>query len=410
MSTIGDFGGENTRFQGGNCGPMRPMQTAPRKPNALVVAGLTLFALGLGAVLWKRFLPPPYLLWARFHPAREMVAGGNSPPAPRVAPETEQLDPTSLESAARYAGAHRSLALIVSRHDHIVFERYWAGTGFDTPTDAQSFTRLLAALAAGTAFSHRLIGWPDEPVGAFVGEWSHDPRGEITVRNLLQMSSGLAGGHDGRSTTDLTAALLRTPLARTPGITRVEQASDPQLLSLVIERASRQRYASYLSQALWRRIGAADAWLTLDRPGGTARADCCMLAHQGDWIRIGELLLRDGNYRGDEVIRPDWVTLMRTPARSDPLYGASVRVRWPAVPGHEPPAAHDLFAVEGEGGNRLWLVPSLQIAILCTGAAGGRDADWDENRLPNLVVRAARDSLPPAAQPGADISALVPGH
>jgi CubicO group peptidase (beta-lactamase class C family) len=387
------------------------MQSAsPRKWNALVVGGLTLLAVPLGGVLFNRFLASHYSGWARVELAREVIAGGNSPPAPRVAPEAEQLDPASLEAAARYAGAHRSLALIVSRHDHIVFERYWAGTAFDTPADAQSFTRLLAALAAGAAFSHRLIGWPDEPVGAFVGEWRHDPRGEITVRNLLQSSSGLAGGSEGGAAVDHTAALLRTPLARTPGITRVEQASDPQLLSLVIERATRQRYASYLSQALWRRIGAADAWLTLDRPGGTAHADCCMLAHQGDWIRIGELLLRDGNYRGDEVIRPGWVTLMRKPAQSDPQYGAYVRVRWPSVPGREAPAARDVFAVEGEGGNRLWLVPSLQIAILCTGVAGGRDADWDDNRLPNLIIHAARDALPAAAQPGADISALVTGH
>jgi CubicO group peptidase (beta-lactamase class C family) len=360
-----------------------------------------LLTLALGALLWTRYFAPP---------PRELLAGGNTPPAPRVAPETEQLDPQALEAAARYAGEHRSLALIVSRHDHIVFERYWEGTGFDTPADAQSFTPLLAALAAGAAFSHRLIAWPDEPVAAFISEWSHDGRGEITVRNLLQMSSGLARAADAGVPHDISAALLRTQLAATPGVTRLDQASDPQLLALVIERATRQRYASYLSQALWRRIGAADAWLRLDHPGGTAYADCCMLAHQGDWIRVGELLLRDGNYRGDEVIRPGWITLMRTPAQSDPRYGAYVRVRWTPGPGQEALVARDVFAVEGAGGNRLWLVPALQIAILCTGPAAGRDAAWDDARLPNLVIRAARDALPPAAQPGADISALVPGH
>jgi CubicO group peptidase (beta-lactamase class C family) len=269
---------------------------------------------------------------------------------------------------------------------------------------------LLAALAAGAAFSHRLIAWPDEPVGAFISEWSHDARGEITVRNLMQMSSGLARAADGATPYDITAALLRTPLAATPGVKRLDQASDPQLLALVIERATRQRYASYLSQALWRRIGAADAWLQLDHPGGTAHADCCMLAHQGDWIRIGQLLLRDGNYRGDEVMRPGWITLMRAPAQSDPRYGAYVRVGWMTGPGQEALAARDVFAVEGQGGNRLWLVPSLQIAVLCTGPAAGRDAAWDDARLPNLVIRAARDALPAAAQPGADVSALVPGH
>ncbi|HZC87911.1 MAG TPA: serine hydrolase [Steroidobacteraceae bacterium] len=373
----------------------------PKKALRLAVVGVALLALALGALLWTRYLAPP---------PRERVAGGNEPTAPRVTPATELLDPEALEAAARYAGEHRSLALIVSRHDHIVFERYWQGTGFDTPADAQSFTSLLAALAAGAAFSHRLIAWPDEPVGAFISEWSHDARGEITVRNLMQMSSGLARAADGATPHDITAALLRTPLAATPGVKRLDQASDPQLLALVIERASRQRYASYLSQALWRRIGAADAWLQLDHPGGTAHADCCMLAHQGDWIRVGQLLLRDGNYRGDEVMRPGWITLMRAPALSDPRYGAYVRVGWTTGPGQEALAARDVFAVEGQGGNRLWLVPSLQIAILCTGPAAGRDAAWDDARLPNLVIRAARDALPAAAQPGAGVSALVPGH
>jgi len=373
----------------------------PKKALRLAIAGVALLALAHGALLWTRYLAPP---------PRERVAGGNEPTAPRVTPATELLDPEALEAAARYAGEHRSLALIVSRHDHIVFERYWQGTGFDTPADAQSFTSLLAALAAGAAFSHRLIAWPDEPVGAFISEWSHDARGEITVRNLMQMSSGLARAADGATPYDITAALLRTPLAATPGVKRLDQASDPQLLALVIERATRQRYASYLSQALWRRIGAADAWLQLDHPGGTAHADCCMLAHQGDWIRIGQLLLRDGNYRGDEVMRPGWITLMRAPAQSDPRYGAYVRVAWMTGPGQEALAARDVFAVEGQGGNRLWLVPSLQIAVLCTGPAAGRDAAWDDARLPNLVIRAARDALPAAAQPGADVSALVPGH
>src|SRR5215469_16685811 len=188
---------------------MRPMQTAPSKRvRRLAAAGVALLVLALGILLWTRYLAPP---------PRERVSGGNFPPAPRVAPETEQLDPKGLEAAARYAGEHRSLALIVSRHDHIVFARYWQRTGFDTPADAQSFTRLLAVLAAGTAVSHRLIAWPDEPVGAFISEWSHDARGDITVRNLMQMSSGLARAEDGPTRHDITAALLRTQLAATPG-------------------------------------------------------------------------------------------------------------------------------------------------------------------------------------------------
>lgn len=405
---------------------MRPMPGGALKVligGALLAVLVALLALGRAPLFWKRYaasLVLPVTAADTIYQPHELVPGGNEPPAPRVAPELESLDRQSLEMAAAYAGTHHSRAFIVSRHDHIVFERYWQGTSFDTLTDAQSFTRVLAALAVGVAISHRLIGWPDEPLGTLLPQWQGDARGAITVRNLLQMSSGLSPpaasalpwGASARQRfgTDFIAALMNEPLSGTPGTTRVEQAADPQLLALVLERAAGQRYAAYLSQVLWRRLGAADGWLWLDRPGGTAHADCCMLARQGDWIRVGQLMVRDGNYRGSELIRPGWVTLMRTPAPSDSAYGAYVRVAARVAGGAEPYAAKDLFVVDGGGGNRLWLVPSLQLAVLRIASPGGRDQSWDDTRIPNLLVRGTRDYLPPAARPGADVSALVPGH
>jgi len=375
----------------------------------VTVVLLLLTAALLGSGLWKRYLGALEQRTAPLYLPRERVAGANEPPAPRVAPALEKLDARSLEDAAAYAAAHGSRALIVSRHDHIVFERYWQGTGFHTLTDSQDFTPLLAALATGVAISHRRIGWPDEPTGVLIGEWRDDPRGAITVRNLLHMASGLSPEVP-PGAADLTSSLLaRTQLAP-PGMRHLVQAADPQLLALALERATHARYAEYLSGALWRRIGAADAWLWLDQAGGLAHAECCLLAEQGDWIRIGQLLLHDGNYRGDELIRPGWVTLMRAPSRSDPDFGAYVRLGAHPAPGREPYASRDVYVVGGAGGNRLWLVPSMDIAILCTGDRRGRPKDWDDTRVPNLIVAGARDYLPPAALPGADLSAIVPGH
>jgi CubicO group peptidase (beta-lactamase class C family) len=373
----------------------------------LLATGLALAAIAAGgAWLWHQHFGQRE--GGAYQP-RELLKGGNEPVAPRVAPELEQLDMKALEEAADYAGAHGSRALIVSRHDHIVFERYWQGTSFDTLADAQGFTPLLAALGTGSAVSHRMIGWPDEPVSAFLAEWGRDARGAISVRNLMHMASGLGPASAPPDASDLTAGVLALPLKSAPGTRYLAQSADPQLLALVLERATRQRYADYVSQALWRRLGAADAWLWLDRAGGTAHADCCMMAHQGDWIRVGELLLRDGNYRGAEVIRPGWVTLMRSPSSANADEGAYVHLGTHVLPGHEPYARPDVFvAGGGKGGNRLWVVPSMQIAILCTGAPEGRDAGWEETRVPNLVMHAAHDYLP--AAPATDVSSMVPAH
>lgn len=387
-----------------------------------LAAGLAALALCVGTPLfWERYLMAQsgaVAARSAWYQPRELVAGGNEPPAPRVTPELEALDAQVLESAAAYAAAHDSLSLIIERNDHIVFERYWQGSSFDTLTDARAFARLLPALLTGSAIAHRKIGWPDEPLRYLLREWQGDARGVITVRSLLQMSSGLAPPAPSRAPwsaaarqlfgTDIDAAALAEPLAGDPGHTYAVQHADPQLVSLVLERATGERYAAYLSEALWRRIGAADAWLYLDRPGGAAHADCCMLARQGDWIRVGELLLGDGNYRGYEVIRPGWVKAMRSPAPANTDYGTALRLSALAAGGKAPYVATDTFAVDGEDGNFLWLVPSLHLAVLRT--ARRAHADFDESRIPNLIVSGARDFVPPPARPGSDVSRIVPGH
>jgi hypothetical protein len=387
------------------------------------VVALGLFVVVREPVFWKRYFlalrgssGPSFQLYE----PRERIAGGNEPPAPRVSPELESLDRKALESAASYAGEWDSSALIVSRHEHIVFEKYWYGTGFDTVEDGQSFARIVAALAAGAALSLRHIHWPDEPVGDFISEWRADPRGAITVSQLLKMSSGL------RSPTpslnpwsasvrralgpDILAAAFAEPLVSKPGDVWVEQSVDPQLLALVIERATGMRYAQFVSQELWRRIGAGDAWLWLDRAGGTAHADCCMLARQGDWIRLAELLIKDGNYRGEEVIRPGWIARMLVPAKGNGRYGSYVRLGKTNPDGVEPYAVGDVFVVEGNAGNRLWLVPSMQLTILRMGRLPRNAAAWDDSRIPNLIIRGARDYQPPQPRPGLDINNIVPGH
>ena len=200
----------------------------------------------------------------------------------------EPLDARALEQAARYAGEHGSRALIVARHDHIVFERYWQGTDFDTLSDAQSFTPLLAALATGVAIAHRRIGWPDEPLGAAArGVERGCARGDHRAQSPADVERARAAGEPA-TCADLTAAVLSAAAGGPSG--RHAASSSPPIRSCWRSRSSAPPSSatrSYLSSALWRRLGAADAWLWLDHPGGTAHADCCMFARQGDWIRVG---------------------------------------------------------------------------------------------------------------------------
>ena len=325
---------------------------------ALVVMSVLFIA--RDPTFWQRYFLMLGGSPASLYQPQELIAGGNEPMAPRVTPELESLDRQSLETAAVYAAQKDSTALIVTRHEHVVFEKYWHGTSFDTVEDGQSFSRVVTALAVGVALSRRRIHWPEEPVEAFIPEWRGDPRGAITINQLLKMSSGLRApqpslnpwspGMRAALGSDIIAADLSEPLSATPGTEWAEQSADPQLAALIVERATGMRYAEFVSQAIWRRIGAGDAWLWLDRGGGAPHTECCMMARQGDWLRLAELLIKDGNYRGDEVIRPGWIPQMLVPTHGNETFGSYIRVGKSNVTGAEPYATHDLFIVEGSGG------------------------------------------------------------
>jgi CubicO group peptidase (beta-lactamase class C family) len=377
---------------------------------AVAIGVVCLLVVAREPEFWKRTLTArvqgPDVPLSYYQP-RERVEGDNRPAAPRVGPALEQLDVNALQAGADYAAKFNSDALMVTRHGHIVFERYWHGTHFDTLVDSQSFVRTLNAVLVGIAIDQRRIGWPDEPIGYLIPELNHDPRGTITVRNLLQDSSGLdpRAGAGERFGSDIARGPLEAKLTGRPGWSWADQGTDTQLLAIAIERATKQRYAEFLSVALWRRLGAADAWLWLDRPGGSPHVDCCFLAQQGDWLRLGELLANDGRFEGDEIVTPKWVIQMLAPAKGNPSYGSSLKVK----PGRtaEAYASPDVFLVEGRG-HRMWIVPSMGLVILRTGSTLG--AGWDDSRIPNLIIRGARDYVPAQARPGVDLRDLVPSH
>ncbi len=125
----------------------------------------------------------------------------------------------------------------------------------------------------------------DDPVGRFLAEWRDDPRGSITVRQLLQNVSGLeelplgaaplppeAGlvqratqrvesllGKNARLAlgTDFAAAALSFGLENEPGARFAFSNANSQLAGLVLERATGMPYETYIEQKLWLPIGAA---------------------------------------------------------------------------------------------------------------------------------------------------------
>lgn len=280
---------------------------------------------------------------------RAVVQGGDAGGLPRVQPAEEHLDIGALKSVGEDGAAKGLQALIVLRHGHIAYDR----------------------------FGHGLDATSEEDLGEF-------------AQALLALVSGIALQED------------RFPLP-------VRDGFDPAQLRDAIQNASHHTYAEYLSQRLWRRVNAAPAWIAYQQ-GAAVPADCCFHARLLDWMRIADVLVEDGFFEGKQLVPKGWVARMRQPIAADGLRGFGVNLPASAH-GAESFAADDVFFLRGPGHWRLWLVPSLGLAVLFGAEAWETDTatPWDETRVLNLVLRGVSD--PPAAtDPASKLKGLVPGH
>ncbi|MGH8144560.1 MAG: hypothetical protein ACREU2_18875 [Steroidobacteraceae bacterium] len=300
------------------------------------------------------------LVWQRQHAAhaaalRLVIRGGDGGGLPLAAPGDEHFDAAALALAARDPAAAGLDAFIVMRHGHVVFERFGHGFSADTVIDSGPFARALVALAAG-----------------------------------------IADGDGALSATALTDF-------------------DPGRLRAAIESGTHQRYAEYFSQRLWARLNAAPAWIELPAVGATAPTDCCFHARVIDWMRVAGLLVNDGSFEDTQVLERGWVARMRHPlsARSPSGFGVELVPRGPGIPRFQ---TTDIFFLRGPGHWRLWLMPSLRLAVLfgapagtSSAASGGGGAPWDETRVPNLVLAALVERASPTTGESL-LHQLVPGH
>ena len=206
---------------------------------------------------------------------REPVAGGGGVPLPRATPGEIRVSASALEEAAQIADAKNASALLVVHGGKVVLERHWRGHRPHDPTNSASMAKTITSLLVGIALGEGKITSLEEPAATWLPAWRDDSRRKITLRNLLQMHAGLtpmgeytdpfsdaaylALGTDLRYVVDNVAAIAE------PGTVFDYNNVSFQALGFILEAATGKRYAEYLSEKLWRPLGAADASIWLDR-------------------------------------------------------------------------------------------------------------------------------------------------
>jgi CubicO group peptidase (beta-lactamase class C family) len=335
---------------------------------------------------------------------KETVAGQERDDIATAPPDG--IDPAALQAAEDYATRTNSVALLVYQRGALRYEKYWPGFDRDTVTDTFSAHKTVMGLLVGAAIADGYIQSLDQPASTWLTEWAGDARREITLRHLLQMSSGLEtppfGTWKGFRITlgsAIEQSVLALPLVKPPGTDFQYSNASSQLVGIVLQRATGKRYADYLSQRLWSRLGAPPAQVWLDREGGIARTFCCLYTTARGWLRVGRLILEQGRVGRDQVVPAEWIAEMTKPAATNPNYGLQIWLGSP--PGRErryndrtvkalhsePFATDDMIYIDGFGGQRVYIVPSQELIIVRTGEAL---LDFDDAIIPNAILRGLR--------------------
>jgi CubicO group peptidase (beta-lactamase class C family) len=307
-----------------------------------------------------------------------------------------EVDATKLDEALDWAMSREdqnTRALVVVYRGKIIGERYGEGFTKDTPQISWSQGKSITAALIGVLSEQEEISL-DDP--APIAEWQgpEDPRRQINIRDLLNMSSGLEFTNFGRERPDAWTAsnehlriyfdginvfehAVNQPLELPPGSQFRYRNSDPLTLGLIIRRTVGARGEDYLQfpqNALFDRIGArnfvieTDAWGNFIMTGydyGSA----------WDWARFGLLHLWDGVFEGERVLPAGWVDFVSSPAPGDPTLGYG-GLFWLNRGRQMDQVPLDAFWPAGAMGQLTVVIPSADMVVVRLGPGHGGQTEY----------------------------------
>ena len=289
----------------------------------------------------------------------------------------DRVDETGLDAAVDTAfGPDDSgsgvRSVVVVQDGAIVYERYHPSVGPDTVMASYSAAKSFTAAIVGLLVSDGLLTLDEHPPRP---EWPDgDPRTEITLRELLQMSSGLQWD-EVQSLATMGLAMLASPsaaslmaqqpLEREPG-TAFEYSTGTSALVAGIAAEALGGCAAlddYLHARLLDPIGITTADVLTDG-GGCFVGGLGMDMTARDFARFGLLFARGGVWDGEQVLPTAWVDEIRVPSPTNPQYGLHW---WLSTTGGE-------FAAIGLGGQQIAVVPGADLVVVVNSTLGSDTA------------------------------------
>ena len=319
-----------------------------------------------------------------------------------------RIDSAALQAASDWAFDRESseqvtLSLLVVHNGRIIHERYAPGMAMGTRTRTWSTAKSIAVTLIGMLVDDGKMQL-DEPLGF---EWlprtrvpGDDPRSRITLRHVLNMSSGLdtvdnagreyatGSGMAYWAGSSSVKGALRQALIREPG-THWDYENYDTLLAVYRMKqvlGDEQTYREFPRRALLDKIGMRNTLVSTDRFGDFILSSQ-IYTNARDLARFGLLYLQNGVWNGERLLSEDWIDFVRTPAPATVGRGGQYGGQWWLVPENRHDVPKNAYSTSGNRGQYVVVVPTHDLVIVRRGLDHGRQG-FDRWALTSEVLKA----------------------
>ena len=279
-----------------------------------------------------------------------------------------QGKPLTIPGIDAYLAGQRAAAIVILQGGQLRFERYGLDFGAQGRWTSFSVAKSFTSTLVGAAIKDGAIKSLEDKVSTYIPDLRGSAYDDVSVRQLLTMSSGVRWNEDYEDPQadvakfntatpdpgiDATVSYLRKlPRAHPPGAVWHYNTGETNLIGVLVSSAVKKPLAQYLQEKVWQPAGmeASATWLL----GSTGHeiAGCCIQAATRDYARFGQFVLSGGK----GIVPEDWFAQATTKQKDNGEPGHGYGFQWWTYDDGS-------FAAQGIFGQGIFIDPKRQLVI-----------------------------------------------
>ena len=268
-----------------------------------------------------------------------------------------------IEKASESPNFH---ALLVIRNNKLVVEEYFNNKSASDLFHIRSITKNFTSALTSVAIEEGLIDGLGSTIDAYFPELMLGIKGQITIANLLNMSSGLSW-NENEEINELLENRIPNPvftilgraLDSDPGTTFNYNTVSTHIVSHIISKTSNQPFEEYAEQKIFEPLQIKNYNWDRD-PDGKVWGGTGLQLRPRDLAKFGQLYLNEGAWEGKRLISQEWVDLSQTTQINVPQFTSNYSLHWWVADN----TSSKVYFGQGYGGQALMLIPDKNIVII----------------------------------------------